>query len=127
MRVLRLIKGDARRDRNRNVRIRKELHGTPVLENIERNKLRWYCCFKRTNEEKKPKMFLEWRPPGKRPLNHSRQRWIEGVDNALEKRGTSIKKMEERKKYERRGEWRNFIRDSPAHRLKPNWRIGEKW
>ena len=56
------------------------------------------CHVERMNEEKKPKKFLEYRPLGKRPLGRPRKRWIEGVDKALEERGTSIKEVQESKK-----------------------------
>ena len=42
---------------------------------------------------------------------------LEGFNKALEKRGISIKEVEESKIYERRGEWRNLVQDSPADRL----------
>ena len=46
----------------------------PLLEEIERNKLRWFGHVKRMNTEKKPRKFLEWRPPGKRPTGQPRRR-----------------------------------------------------
>ena len=50
-------------------------------------------------------------------MGRPRMRWIQGIKKALEKRGTSIKDVEESKIYERRGEWRNLVKDSPADRL----------
>ena len=55
MRVLRLIKGVTRRDRIRNAQIREELHIVPLLDDIDRKKLRWYGHVKRMSEERKPK------------------------------------------------------------------------
>ena len=81
--VLRLIKGVTRRDRIRNVQLREELNVVPLLDDINRKKLQWHGHVKRTIEEKKPKRFLEWFPPGKRPLGHPRMRWIQGIDKAL--------------------------------------------
>ena len=116
MRVLRLIKGVTRRDKIRNTQIRQELNVLPLLEDIERNKLRWYGHVKRMGEEKKPRKYLEWRPQGKRPVGRPRKRWIEGVSSALERRGTSLAEVEESRRYENRGEWRSLLRGSPADR-----------
>ena len=52
MRVLRLIMRVTRKDRMRNSRIREELV-TPLLEDIERGKLRWYGHVMRMEEERK--------------------------------------------------------------------------
>ena len=59
MRVLRLIMGVTRKDRMRNSRIREELKVTPLLEDIERGKLRWYRHVMRMEEERKQKKYLE--------------------------------------------------------------------
>ncbi len=40
MRVLRIIKGVTRRDKMRNVQIREELEVTPLLEDVDRARLR---------------------------------------------------------------------------------------
>ena len=117
MRALRLMKGDTRKDRIRNVQIREKLNVVPLLDDVVRKKLRRYGHVKRMSEEKKPKQFLQWFLPCKRPLGSPRARWIQGIDKALEKRGTSIREVEESKIYVRRVEWRNFVKDSPADRL----------
>jgi len=116
MRMLRLIKGVTRRDRIRNVNIREELQIRPLLEEIERNKLRWFGHVKRMDTEKKPRKFLEWRPTGKRPTGRPRRRWIEGVEAALKRRGTSLREIEENKIYERREDWRCLVKSSLADR-----------
>ena len=74
MMVLRLIKGVTRTDRIPSVQIREELNVVPLLDDLDRKKLRWYGHVKRMSEEKKPKQFLEWFPPGKRPLGRPRMR-----------------------------------------------------
>ena len=50
MRVLRLIRGVTRRDRFRNVNIRRILEIQPLLNDIEKSRLRWYEHVKRMNE-----------------------------------------------------------------------------
>ena len=101
MRVLRQFKGVTRGDRIGNVKIREELQVRPLLEEIERNNLRWFGHFKRMDTEKKPRKFLEWLSTGKRPTGRPKRRWIEGVEAALKRRGTSLREIEENKNYKR--------------------------
>ena len=115
MRMLRLIKGVKRRDSIRNVNIREELQVRPLLDEIERNKLRWFGHVKRMDTEKKPRPFLEWQPPCKRPTGWPR-RWIEGVEAALKRRVTSLREIEENTSYERREDWRCLVKSSLADR-----------
>ena len=60
----------------------------------------------------KAKTLLERPSPRKMQLGRPRKRCIEGVDKAFEKRGITIREVEESKKYEKRGKWRNCIQDS---------------
>ena len=89
MRVLRAIKGITRRDRVRNTTIRSELKVTSLLEEIERNKLRWYGHMMRIEMDRKPKKYLLWKLEGRRPVGRPRRRWMEGVEVVLERRETS--------------------------------------
>ena len=116
MRLLRTIKGVTRRDKIRNQVIRSELNVTPLMEEIERNKLRWYGHVMRMDESKKPKQYLVWTPEGKRPVGRPRMRWIEGVKTALERRGTSLLEVEDHNTYERREDWRKNLNRVPADR-----------
>ena len=116
MRVLRAIKGIRRRDRIRNNTIRSELKVTPLLEEIERSKLRWHGHVMRMEEDKKPKRYLKWKPEGKRPVGRPRKRWMEGIEVALNRRGTSLCEVEEDRRYEDRDGWRRFLKCSPADR-----------
>jgi len=50
MRVLRTIVGVTRRDRIRNATIREKLRVIPLLEEVERMKLRWYGHIMRMDE-----------------------------------------------------------------------------
>ena len=116
MRVLRTIRGITRMDRRRNTTIREELQVTPLLEEIERNKLRWYGHVMRMRGDRKPKKYLQWRPAGRRPVGRPRKRWMEGVQEAVERRGSTMQEVEEMKRYENREEWRSFLRGSLADR-----------
>ena len=88
MRVLRTIQGVTRRDRIRNTTIRTELQVTPLLEEMEQNRLRWYGHEMSMEEDKPPKRYLIWKPEGKRPVGPPRKRWMKGVEAALDNRGT---------------------------------------
>ena len=66
--------------------------------------------------ERKPRKFLEWQPPGKRPTGRTRKRWTEGVEMALKRRGTSLREIEESRVYERREDWRSLVKSSSADR-----------
>ena len=55
MQVLRTIKGVTRKDKIRNTTIRTELHVPPLLEEIERDRWRWYGHVMRMGDDKKPK------------------------------------------------------------------------
>ena len=116
MRVLRTIKGVTRKDRIRNTTIRAELHVPPLLEEIERTRLRWYGYVMRMKEDKKPKRYLMWKPEGKRPVGWPRKRWIEGVEAALGNSGTSVQEVETNKKYDDRRDWRGVLRGSLTDR-----------
>ena len=110
MRVLRLIKGVTRRNMIRNTNIRAELGVEPLLQTVERSRLRWYGHVMRMTEDRHAKKYLSWKPTGKRPVGRPRKRWMEGVDKALKGRGTSAAEVEEQKSYEDRTEWRKIHR-----------------
>ena len=67
-RVLRAIKGVTRRDRVRNLDIRRELRVEPLLEEIERIQLRWFGHVMRMTDNRLPKKYLLWQPSGSRPV-----------------------------------------------------------
>lgn len=111
MRVPRLIRGLARRDRMRNDRIREELGvNTSLLEEVERSKLRWYGHVKRMEQDRKPRKYLEWKLQGRRPVGRPRKRWMEGVRDRLEKRGLELEQVEEEQIHEDRIRWPQIMR-----------------
>ena len=116
MRVLRLIRGLTRRDRIRNVHIRRMLGIQPLLEDIERSRLRLYGHLKWMNEGRLPRKYLDWQPERKRPVGRPRKRWKEGVDEALRRKGTSLMEVEEGRDFDDRDGWRQLLRMLPADR-----------
>ena len=116
MRVRRLIRGVTRRDRIRNVNIRRMLGIQPLLEDIERSRLRWYGHVKRMDEGRLPRKYLDWQPARKRPVGRPRKRWKEGVDEALRRRGTSLMEVEEGRDFDDRDGWSQLLRMLPPDR-----------
>ena len=109
MRVLRLILGVTRRDRIRNDVIRERLNITSVLKIIERSKLRWYGHVKRMEESRYPRKYLDWIPQGRRPVGRPRKRWIQGIEDAVQKRGRSLEEINQEEDYHDRLLWRRFV------------------
>ena len=62
MRVLKLIRGVTRLDRLRNTRVQEDLQVEPLLDSIEKGKLRWYGHVMRMEEQKIPKRYLSGHP-----------------------------------------------------------------
>ena len=112
MRVLRLIKGVTRRDRLRNVDIRKELKVKSILTIIEESQLRWYGHMRRMDDTRIPKKWFNWRPKTKRPTGRPRKRWIEGVREAINSRGKDWKQVEREQTFLDRDAGRAFWTDS---------------
>lgn len=61
---------------------------------------------------------LEWRPQGRRPFGRPRKRWIDWIQEALEKRGFQLMDVEDRRSFEDRSTWRDVIKCSPTDRWK---------
>ena len=97
MRVLRLTKGVTRRDHIRNTTKTSEMKVEPLLQTVERSRLRWYGHVMRMTQDRHAKKYLIWRPVG-RP----RKRWVEGEDAALRRRVTSLREVEDAELYEDR-------------------------
>ena len=60
MKTLRLILGVTRRDRIRNTVIRERLGVEPVLDTVEKSRLRWYGHVQRMPADEYPKHYLNW-------------------------------------------------------------------
>ena len=110
MKALRLIRGVTKFDRMRNDDIRRDLNVDSILEVIEKGRLRWYGHVKRMDEGRYARHYLEWRPDGGRPVGRPRKRWKEGVQEALEKRGETLRDVEEQRLFEDRAAWRQLVR-----------------
>ena len=63
-----------------------------------------------------PRRCLQWKPEGRRPVGRPRKRWLDGVDEALRRRGESLAKVEESEIYEDRKNRREIVGCSPTDR-----------
>ena len=90
MRVLRTINGVTRRNRIRNTAIQAELKVELLLDTIEKKRLQWYGHIMRMSDRRYPKKAILWTPQGKRPVGRPRKRWIEGIQRAMVRRGTTL-------------------------------------
>ena len=57
-----------------------------IIDIIERKRLQWYGHVKRMQEERLPKLIMEWIPEERRKRGCPRKTWMEGVQAAMEKR-----------------------------------------
>lgn len=118
MKVLRLIKGVTRRDRIRNEDIRRELGITAIIQVVEINRLRWHGHVMRMEEERLPRQTLTWIPQGRRPVGRPRKRWMEGAEEAIQRRGERLDEVIRQELYMDRKRWRDFAgRASVTDRL----------
>jgi len=88
MDVLRRSARKSRMDRIKNEHI-KEIMGLkekPDIVDIERKRLQWYGHVKRMEEERLPKLIVEWIPGERRKRGRPRKTWMEGVRAAMKTR-----------------------------------------
>jgi hypothetical protein len=88
MDVLRRSARKSRLERIKNEHI-KEIMGVkekPDIIDIENKRLQWYGYVKGMQEERLPKLIMEWIPGERRKRGRPRKTWMEGVRAALETR-----------------------------------------
>ena len=57
-----------------------------IIDIIERKRLQWYGHVKRMQEERLPKLIMEWILEERRKRGRQRKTWMEGVQAAMETR-----------------------------------------
>jgi hypothetical protein len=57
-----------------------------IIDIIERKRLQWYGQVKRMQEERLPKLIVEWIPGERRKRGRLRKTWMEGVRAAMKTR-----------------------------------------
>jgi len=89
MDVLRRSARELRIERIKNEHI-KEIMGVKekldIIDIIDRKRLQWYGHVKRMQDERLPKLIMEWIPRKKRKGGHPRKTWMEGVRAAMKTR-----------------------------------------
>ena len=103
-------------DRFRNERRIADLGVKGLLDVVEEQRLRWYGHVMRMGEGRIPRRYLRWKPQGRRPVGRPRKIWLDGVDEALKRKGKSLARVEESEIYEDRNNWREIARCSPTDR-----------
>ena len=82
MDVLRISARKSRMERIKNEHIT-EIMGVKekpdIMDLIERKRLQWYGHVKRMQEERLPKLIMEWIPGKRRKRVSPRKTWMEGV------------------------------------------------
>ena len=57
-----------------------------IIDIIERKRLQWYGHIKRMQDERLPKLIMEWIPGERRKRRRGRKTWMEGVRAAMKTR-----------------------------------------
>ena len=57
-----------------------------IIDTIERKRLQWYGHVKRMQDERLPKLIMEWIPGERRKRGRPRKTWMEGVRAAMKTR-----------------------------------------
>ena len=109
MKVIRMIQGVTRWDRKRNEDLYKPSNMLPIVQVINKNKLRWFGHAMRREEDSTLRVVIKLKMKGKRPRGRSRLRWLDNIDSHLKGKKTSLKEVLETKCFENRKDWRKFI------------------
>ena len=70
-----------------------------IIDIIERKRLQWYGHVKRMQEERLPKLIMEWIPEERRKRGRPRKTWMERVQAAMEKRHLEMDQWLNRKEW----------------------------
>lgn len=108
MRFLRSRIGVTRRDRMRNEDIRNRVGEEPLIDEIEKRRLKWYGHMKRMSDSRLPKMMHEREMEGSRARGRPRRRWIGGVMEAVERREADWGSVVRERWWEDRRRWRGL-------------------
>lgn len=114
MRYLRKILGKTRRDRIRNITVRKDIGVEPSIDIIKRNQLRWYGHLMRMEDNRVAKLVYEARTEGKRRRGRPRRTWEEEIRESLQEKGIEWRKGKELAR--NRDEWKSICKTSTLSR-----------
>ena len=115
MRTLRLIYGITKRDRVRNVEVRRQLGVDPLILEIEKSQLRWLGHLLRMPPERKVKQLYEWKPDNRRPVGRPRVRWTDNIKKVLSREDVLLDDAADL--CGDRVAWRRFVKELSTDRL----------
>jgi hypothetical protein len=102
MDVLRRSARKSRLERIKNKYI-KEIMGVKekpgIIDIIEKKRLQWYGHVKRMQEDRLPKLIMEWIPGKRRKRGGSRKTWMEDVRTAMKTRHLEVDQWLNRKEW----------------------------
>ena len=94
----------SRKDKIRNDEIIKRMGVKErILDVLERRKLQWYGHVRRMEEDRIPKMILEWEPEGKKRRGRPMTTWLQNVQSIMRRLGAEEEDTQDR------NTWRNII------------------
>ena len=93
MKVIRMIQGVTRWDSKRNEDLYKQSNMVPIVQGINKNKLRWFGHVMRREEESTLRIVMKLMMKGNRPRGRPRLRWLDNIDSHLKGKKTSVKEV----------------------------------
>ena len=98
MKVIRMIQWVTRWDGKRNEDLYKQSNMLPIVQVINKNKLRLFGHLMTTEEESTLRVVMKLKMKGKRPTGRPRLRWLDNIDSHLNGNNTSLKEVLETKR-----------------------------
>ena len=71
----------------------KQSNMLPIVQVIDKNKLRWFGHVMATEEESTLRVVMKLKMKGKRPRGRPRLRWLDNIDSHLNGKNTSLKEV----------------------------------
>ena len=92
-----------------------------IIDIIERKRLQWYGHVKRMQEDRIPKLIMEWIPGERRKRGRPRKTWMEGVRAAMKTRHLEANQWLNRKEWcLGSGRRRQLSQDRKDRQINPN-------
>ena len=70
-----------------------------IINIIEKKRFQWYSHVKRMQDERLPKLIMEWIPGERRKIGRPRKTWMEGVRAAMKTRHLEAEQWLNRKEW----------------------------
>ncbi|KAI5734314.1 hypothetical protein M8J77_004982 [Diaphorina citri] len=109
MKFLRSMVGKTRRDRIRNIDIRKMVDIESLEEKMRERRLKWYGHVMRMNDERLPKKVYDMEMEGTRPKGRPRYRYEDTIKFDVGKKQGNWEDIKANQRYSNRVWWRGFV------------------